>query len=57
MLTETAGWVFQGTSQAPTQAEFEAILQNATALRIRGEYKIGFDTGGIDNSTSTMGMV
>lgn len=50
MLTETTGWVFQGTSQQPTQAEFEAILANATKLRIRGEYRIGADTGSLDNA-------
>jgi len=48
-LAEDAGWVKEGTSTPPTQAEMEGVLSTLQALRIRGEYRTGADTGGLDN--------
>ena len=49
-LREDAGWRLGNTGgPAPTQAQFRAVLNNVTALRIRGEYRAQADYGGIDN--------
>ncbi len=48
-LNEAAGWTIGGTGQAATQADILAALGNLTALRIRGEYQSGPDTGSLDN--------
>jgi hypothetical protein len=48
-LAEDAGWVKEGTSTPPTPAEMEEVLSTLQALRIRGEYRTGADTGGLDN--------
>ena len=47
-LSETAGWMNAETDQPATQAEMQAVLQALTTLRIRGEYRSGADTGGLD---------
>ncbi len=39
LLHEAAGWVLQGSGQAPTRAQFEAILAGAAELRIRADYR------------------
>ena len=49
MLDETAGWVNSSTGQAATQAEIQAVLAALTDLQIRGEYRVGSDTGSLDN--------
>jgi hypothetical protein len=46
-LDETAGWK-KGKVKA-TKAELQQVLQNLTSLKIRGEYRIGPDRGGLDN--------
>lgn len=46
-LDELSGWK-KGKSAA-TQAEIRAVLQNLTALWIRGEFRGGPDQGGLDN--------
>jgi RHS repeat-associated protein len=48
-LKENAGWINQATGQAATQDEFLTVLSALTDLRIRGEYVVGLDTGGLDN--------
>ena len=48
-LTATGGWLVGGTSAAPTQAQFLAVLGALDELLIRGEYRTGADTGSLDN--------
>lgn len=50
-LNETAGWQKSDTGIAPTQAEMQFVLSFVTDLRIRGEFRNGADTGGLDNPT------
>jgi hypothetical protein len=48
-LTEE-GWTVETLGgQAATKVQFEQVLANITALRIRGEYSVGDDTGMLDN--------
>lgn len=47
-LREDAGWIRADTRAAPTQDEFQAALADVTALRIRGEFINGEDTGCMD---------
>jgi hypothetical protein len=47
-LHETAGWVNQATGLAPSQADMQAVLGSLQALRIRGEYRFGDDSSGLD---------
>jgi hypothetical protein len=48
-LNETAGWLLEGSGEAPTQDQMQRLLSALTGLRIRGEYRNGPDTGGLDN--------
>jgi predicted ribosomally synthesized peptide with SipW-like signal peptide len=49
-LDTTAGWtVGSATGPAATPTEIAAVLGDLTALRIRGEFVNGNDTGGLDN--------
>jgi hypothetical protein len=43
------GWSDENTGTSPTQPEFESVLSSLSALRIRGEYRSGSDTGRLDN--------
>lgn len=49
LLSTDAGWTVGDTEEAPTEAEFMAVLSDLTALRIRGEFRTGADTGSLDN--------
>ncbi len=50
ILDQRAGWFKDdGTDDSPTAGEMQAVLADLTALRIRGEYQIGDDTGDLDN--------
>ena len=49
LLSIDAGWTVGNTEEAPTEAEFIAVLSDLTALRIRGEFRTGADTGSLDN--------
>ena len=49
LLHENAGWVVEGTGLPPSTQQFNGVLDNATALLVRGEYRDGTDTGGLDN--------
>ncbi|HFC11370.1 MAG TPA: hypothetical protein ENJ56_00900, partial [Anaerolineae bacterium] len=49
LLDETAGWQVDGEGRAPTQAEFLAVMVSLIRLRMRGEFRSGADTGGLDN--------
>lgn len=46
-LDELSGW--QKGEEPATKADIQAVLMNLTDLRIRGEYKSGPDSGGLDN--------
>ena len=46
---EDAGWTNLETDEPATQEEFESVLSDLNQLWIRGEYREGSDTGGIDN--------
>ena len=48
-LHESAGWVDAATRQAATGAQFREVLSAPNSLRIRGEFRMGSDTGGLDN--------
>jgi alkaline phosphatase D len=48
-LTESAWKVDRPAGRAPTRAEFERALASIAALRIRGEYRNGPDTGWLGN--------
>jgi hypothetical protein len=43
------GWVHQGTEQAATAAEIQAVLGSLQEFRIRGEFRSGAEQGGLDN--------
>lgn len=43
------GWRVRGTSRAPTEDEFRAVLRTLTGLLIRPEYSSDKDTDGLDN--------
>lgn len=49
LLSTDAGWTVGATEEAPTDAEFMAVLSDLNALRIRGEFRTGADTGSLDN--------
>ncbi len=49
LLKEDAGWKIDGTGQPPTLAQFQSVLGNLLEILILGEYKTGFDYGGLDN--------
>jgi hypothetical protein len=49
ILDERAGWFKDGTNNPPTASEMQAVLADLTALRLRGEYRYGDDTGDLDN--------
>lgn len=46
-LDEVQGW--KKGKAAATQAEIQQVLKNLTELYIRGEFRAGPDTGGLDN--------
>jgi hypothetical protein len=46
-LDELSGW--QKGNKRATKADIQAVLTNLTDLRIRGEYRSGPDSGGLDN--------
>ena len=49
LLQESAGWVNSATGQSATQAEIQTVLAALSDLQIRGEYRVGADTGSLDN--------
>ncbi len=49
-LHESAGWLNSSTGLAPSSIEFTQVLTNLESLLIRGEYRVGDDTGGLDNA-------
>lgn len=50
LLRRDAGWHKDDLNgQYATEAELRAVLGNLTSLKIRGEYREGDDTGGLDN--------
>ena len=49
LLNESAGWKDQATNAAPSRDTFLSVLENLSALHIRGEYISGSDVGGLDN--------
>lgn len=48
-LDEFDGWRNDATGHPATQVELITVLSSLTALWIRGEYRSGSDTGGLDN--------
>lgn len=46
---EDAGWTNLETGESVTQEGLESILSDLNEVWIRGEYRTGDDTGGIDN--------
>jgi hypothetical protein len=49
-LTASAGWRVNSINGAPaTESQLRSVLANLTALRIRGEYQSGADSGSLDN--------
>ena len=50
VLDESAGWALDVWDGTPaTQADIQTVLSDLTDLRIRGEFVVGADTGGLDN--------
>ena len=49
LLHETAGWKNVVTGKRATHSEMRFVLSALTDLQIRGEYRGGSDTGGLDN--------
>lgn len=47
-LDELSGWA-KGASKA-TKTDLQTVLQNLVELKIRGEFRAGPDTGGLDNA-------
>lgn len=48
-LDVTGGWVVEATNAPATQEQIQSTLDSLISLQIRGEYRIGADTGGLDN--------
>lgn len=49
-MNESAGWrISTITGLVPTQAQFQAVLADVTAMRFRLEYSNSADTGNLDN--------
>ncbi len=49
-LDETDNWKYNSISgQKPTKAQFQQVLAEVNAIKMRGEYKVGADEGGLDN--------
>lgn len=49
-LNDSAGWTIgTGGGAAATDSDIQNVLSDVTALRIRGEYRSGADTGSLDN--------
>lgn len=48
-LTDPDGWTIRGSGRAPTPQQMQETLASVAGLRIRGEWVIGEDTGGLDN--------
>jgi hypothetical protein len=46
-LYKHAGWT-KPNGATPTQAEMQRVLSSLKSLEIRGEYRSGRDTGGLD---------
>ncbi|MEX0655509.1 MAG: laminin B domain-containing protein [Phycisphaeraceae bacterium] len=51
VLDENADWRNNSTGDPATAGEFQSVLGDLQALRIRGEYRVGDDTGFLDNVT------
>jgi hypothetical protein len=50
LLSESSGWRKNTlTGDPPTPTEFMSVLSALSGLRIRGEYRNGADSGGLDN--------
>jgi hypothetical protein len=49
VFDESAGWTNKETQLAATRAELLTVLSALDKLWIRGEYRVGGDTGGLDN--------
>lgn len=55
-LDATAGWTVDTVDgAAATEAQLRAVLGDLEQLLIRGEYREGADTGGLDNPTLSAG--
>jgi hypothetical protein len=48
-LGVAGGWVHQGTGQAATATEIQNVLGSLQEFRIRGEFRVGAEQGGLDN--------
>lgn len=48
-LAVTAGWKNEATGEPASDEEMTEVLQNLEKLWIRGEFRTGPDTGGLDN--------
>jgi len=49
LSADADGWTNRSTDEPATQEGFESVLSELNEVRIRGEYRTGSDTGGIDN--------
>jgi len=57
-LDESGGWVKSSLGgTAATASEVQNVLENLTEIRIRGEFRSGADTGGLDSVTMTLSEV
>jgi hypothetical protein len=48
-LDERGGWVHRGTDRGATAEEVHDVLRSLQSLRIRGEFRLGPEQGGLDN--------
>ncbi len=48
-LDASAGWLHQDTDKAAGPDKLNQVLSRLTKLWIRGEFRTGDDTGGLDN--------
>jgi hypothetical protein len=48
-FTEAGGWYDTVTDQVVTDAEIAAVLADLSSIEIRGEYRTGSDTAGLDD--------
>ena len=49
VILSEVGWTNNATGKPATAIEMQTVLQSVTMFRIRGEYRDGPDTGGLDN--------
>ncbi|MFC2097564.1 laminin B domain-containing protein [Bacteroidota bacterium] len=50
VISESAGWTINVINGTPaTESQIRSVLSDLTRFRIRGEFRVGYDTGNLNN--------